>query len=337
MAGSIPFSGQQQFDAQGRPLAGGKFYTFVSGTSTPLTVYQDSALTVPHANPLTLDASGRIPILYAPDGSLKFRIADAAGVTVFTADFVLVIGPSGGGGGGPGVDATTVFSTGDIKARYSSGTITGWVRCNKRTIGSATSGATERANADCQALFEFLWTADPNLPVSGGRGASANADWTANKTIETLDGRGRAFAGLDDMGNSAAGRLTSTYFGSSAIVLGNANGAESRTLITANMAAHTHTGSGTTAGHTHGYRDRYWAALAASVGAASFIEGVPGGNYNGNYGEATHDQDNTSFLYLDTNSSSATDTYSFTTSSTGSGSAFATVQPTILVTFFIKL
>jgi hypothetical protein len=49
------------------------------------------------------------------------------------------------------------------------------------------------------------------------------------------DFRGRAIAGLDDMGNAAAGRLTATYFGTAATVLGAAGGSQSSTLITLNL------------------------------------------------------------------------------------------------------
>jgi hypothetical protein len=123
-----------------------------------------------------------------------------------------------------------------MKVTYGTGVLSGFVRANGRTIGSATSGATERANADTSALFLYLWGTDANLAVSGGRGASAAADYAANKTIALPDWRGRALAGLDDMGNSAAGRLTATYFGTTSIgscvatTLGCAGGLESQTL-----------------------------------------------------------------------------------------------------------
>ena len=98
------------------------------------------------------------------------------------------------------------------------------MRLNGRTIGSATSGATERANTDTQALFEYLWQNDSALAVSTGRGASSSADWAANKTIALPDGRGRVLAALDDMGSTAAGRLTSSYFGASGTTLGAVGG-----------------------------------------------------------------------------------------------------------------
>ena len=75
---------------------------------------------------------------------------------------------------------------------------TGWVLANGNTIGSASSNAT-RANADTEALFTLLWAngwTNAILPVltSGGaastRGASAAADWSANKRMTLPDLRG---------------------------------------------------------------------------------------------------------------------------------------------------
>lgn len=248
-SGTIPgISMSQQFDTLGKPLNGGKLYLIQAGTtSTPQNCYQDSGLTIAWPNPITLDSAGRIPQLFCADGSIKIRLTNAAGVTQLVADGLLVVGPAGGGGGSS-VDATTIFATGDLKVRYGTGTHSGFVRANGKTIGSAISGATERANLDCQALFEYLWTADSSLAVSGGRGGSANADWVANKNIALPDWRGRALSGLDDMGNSAAGRLTATYFGTAATVLGAAGGAESMTILTANLPPYTP--SGTIAGTT---------------------------------------------------------------------------------------
>lgn len=244
-AGTIPgISMTQQLDNLGKPLSGGKLYLLQAGTvSTPQNCYQDSALTIVWPNPITLDAYGRIPQLFCADGSIKIRLTDKNGVSILTQDGLLVVGPSGGGGGGGTVDPTTIASTGDLKVAYGTSILNGWVRANGRTIGSSTSGASERANSDCQALFIYLWGTDENLAVSGGRGASAAADWAANKTIALPDWRGRALAGLDDMGNSAAGRLTATYFGATATVLGAAGGAESRTLATANLPPYTPSGS----------------------------------------------------------------------------------------------
>jgi hypothetical protein len=245
-AGTIAFSLSQQFDSLGNPLNGGRLYFFAAGTTTPQSAYADSALTIALANPITLDSAGRVPQFFLADGTIKIRLTNAAGVTQVAADGVMVIGASSGSGSGSVVDATTVLAVGDLKARYGTGALSGFVRANGRTIGSATSGATERANADCQELFEYLWTEDANLTVSTGRGATAAADWAANKTIALPDWRGRALAFLDDMGNSAAGRLTASYFGAAATTLGVAGGLESNNVI----LTHTHTADAV-ASHQH--------------------------------------------------------------------------------------
>jgi hypothetical protein len=245
MAGTIPLSMTQQLDEFGDPLAGGKLYLIQAGTvSTPQNGFQDSALTLPWPNPIILSASGRIPQFFLADGSIKIRLTDVNGVEILVADGLIVTGASSGGGGGSPVDATTVLATGDIKVRYGTGILSGFVRCNARTIGSATSGGTERQNADTQALFEYLWNTDANLAVSTGRGVSSIADWGANKTITLPDWRGRALAALDDMGNTAAGRLTAAGFGVAATVLGAASTPlETKTLVTANLPPYTPAGS----------------------------------------------------------------------------------------------
>jgi hypothetical protein len=219
-SGSISLSLSQQFDSLGNPLNGGLLYFYASGTTTPQSAYQDSGLTIPWPNPITLDSAGRVPQLYFADGAIKIRLTNSAGVVQIAADNILVVGASSGSGGGGSVDATTVLATGD----------SGFVRANGRTIGSATSGATERANSDTQSLFEYLWTADANLSVSTGRGGSANADWVANKTIALPDWRGRGIAGLADMGNTATTVLTSTGCGSDPTILGGPCGFQTTTL-----------------------------------------------------------------------------------------------------------
>jgi|WetSurMetagenome_2_1015567.scaffolds.fasta_scaffold00224_37 microcystin-dependent protein len=130
---------------------------------------------------------------------------------------------------------------------------TGYVFLSGRTIGDASSGATERANADTSALFQLLWNSLPNTlaAVSGGRGANAAADYAAHKTITLPDARGRAVVGRDDMGGTAASRVTVGGSGVDGTVLGNYGGAETHTLTVAQLAQHGH--GVNDPGHTHTY------------------------------------------------------------------------------------
>lgn len=329
-AGTIPgISMSQQFDSQGRVLSNCYLYIIQAGTvSTPQNGYQDTDLTIPLPNPLRCDAAGRIPQIFVADGQIKVRLTNSVGVQQLAQDNILVIGASSGGGGGGTVDPTTVLATGDLKSRYGTGTLSGFVRLNGRTIGSAASGATERANADAQALFEFLWNGDVNLAVSGGRGGSAAADWAANKTIALPDGRGRVLAALDDMGSTAAGRLTATYFGVAGTTLGAVGGAESLVLTQAHLPNVSPTFTGnilpvnvtSTAGGIVNITTGNFQALAFSgggLGAVTFQAGTIGS--------------------LGAVNSTGTFQPSGTISALGSGSAHRTVQPTLLITNYIKL
>lgn len=194
---------------------------------------------------------------------------------------------------------------------------TGWVRVNGRTIGNASSAATERANADTSSLFTFLWTnySDSVCAVSSGRGASAAADYAANKTIALPDLRGRAFFGLDDMGNSAAGRLGSVITGQT--TNGASGGTETHTLTEAQLPSHTHTGTTSSDGaHTHTVA---YTNATRDLGASGSLM-----NYSGS--------DLTT-----TTSSNGAHTHTFTSNATGSGAAHSNMPPAFLTTFIIKL
>jgi len=100
------------------------------------------------------------------------------------------------------------------------------------TIGNGASAASNRANADQANLFALIWNnwTDAQAPVSGGRGASAAADFAANKTIAVPDLRGRVVAGLDNMGGVAAGRLTSTTMTPNGVTPGATGGTQTATV-----------------------------------------------------------------------------------------------------------
>lgn len=144
---------------------------------------------------------------------------------------------------------TSIFggmTTGDAKLTIKTTADTGWIIMNDGTIGDASSGATTRANADTAALFALLWANVSNTyaAVSGGRGASAAADYAAHKTIQcgTILGRslvvGGAGAGL------TARALLETY------------GAQTITILQQNLPSVNFTHSGTTLSdptHFHTY------------------------------------------------------------------------------------
>ena len=56
-----PVGRQQFFGAGGVPLAGGKIYTYLTGTSTPQATYADMLGAGTNTNPIILDAGGFTP------------------------------------------------------------------------------------------------------------------------------------------------------------------------------------------------------------------------------------------------------------------------------------
>jgi len=189
------------------------------------------------------------------------------------------------------------FATGDLLATLSSAARTGWILGDGRTIGDASSGATNRANADTLNLYTLLWNAyaDSICPVSTGRGASAAADFAAHKTIQILDFRGRSISFKDNMGGTTAGRLTTAGGGVDGVTLGASGGTETHTLTAAQMPSHSHTATydGTSGINT----------------ASNRVMTTSGGNGLG----------------------------TFTSSTAGSGGAHPNVHPTIVLNAMIKL
>jgi hypothetical protein len=79
----------QIFDNNGTPLAGGKIFSYLAGTTTPTTTYTTSAGNVAHTNPIILDSAGRIPggeIWLTEQVIYKFSIQDANNILIGTYD-----------------------------------------------------------------------------------------------------------------------------------------------------------------------------------------------------------------------------------------------------------
>lgn len=239
-------SGQQTRDLNGKAFPAAKAYFYDAETNIPRAVYQDNALSTPHAHPVVADSQGRFPAVFLPPGLYREKVTTSGGVLVWDFDSIdasPTLVEDGGGGGGGG---TTGYVTGDVIWRPTAGTRTGFVRLNGRTIGSAASGALERANADTAALFAYLWNglADAQAPVSTGRGASAAADFAANKTITLPNARFGGLYGLADMGNSAVSVDAAVVIaaGGTATTPGASIGAQVHTLVLDETPAHEHDG-----------------------------------------------------------------------------------------------
>ena len=81
-------AGWQFFDDNGVPLAGGKIYTYLSGTSTPATTYTSSSGATPNTNPIVLDAAGRVAeeVWLTDDVQYRLVLQTALSVQIWLKD-----------------------------------------------------------------------------------------------------------------------------------------------------------------------------------------------------------------------------------------------------------
>jgi hypothetical protein len=352
-----------------RRIVGAKVYVYDAGTNTPRTAYADGLAGTEQDWPFLTDANGCIPAFWVVGAAIKVQITTSSGTVIRTIDDIP--GETAAATVTPGTGTT--ISPGFMMAAHMTGTVSGWVRANGRTIGDGSSGATERANADTSDLFTVLWN-DTLLSVSGGRGASAAVDFAASKTITLPDYRGRAIVGLADMGNSTSTRLDGITFATGTkTTLGGTAGAATVTLVEANLASHTHSGTTSTAsshthtatsssetpvitvanagGHTHTATQDAHTHTTTGVNTNSVTSGGGSSSPAGStttgsaqptitvaaVADHTHTATNAAHSHTVTVASDGAHSHTITTGATGGGTAVDKCQPLILSTIYIKL
>lgn len=188
---------------------------------------------------------------------------------------------------------------------------TGWLMC----YGQAVSRATY-----------------PNLFAKIGTTFGAGDGTT---TFNLPDTRGRAVIGKDDMGGTAANRVTTAGGGIDGATLGASGGAQTHQLTAAQMPAHTHANTLNDPGHVHantlsdpGHTHGHNAAMAnsgSSTGGGAFAIYAPAG--------ATI---NAAATGITINNASKVSGVTITNASQGSDGAHPNVQPGIVFNKIIK-
>ena len=198
---------------------------------------------------------------------------------------------------------------------------TGWLLCAGQNVSRSTYAA----------LFAIFST---TYGVGDG-----------STTFGLPDLRGRAVFGKDDMNGSAANRITSGGSGITGTTLGASGGAQNTTLTTTQLPAHTHTGTtGTNSvDHTHTYSGTSSSDGAHTHGVPSDSAGgsdvsFAGRGQNSNDGNitTTSSGSHTHTFSGTTAGQSSTHTHSFTTDSSGTGAAFGTMNPAIILNYIVK-
>jgi hypothetical protein len=124
--------------------------------------------------------------------------------------------------------------TGDIRTAMNTFQPFGWVSMNDGTIGSASSGATTRANTDTFQLYNLIWNAmqasnqayapmytNASPPVLTTYGVSAVADFTANNALSLTKALGQVLVGTTPL--SVASQVFTADHTTSKLAVGNAS------------------------------------------------------------------------------------------------------------------
>lgn len=73
-------------DINGKPLVGGRLYTYINGTTTPQATYQDAAGAAANTNPIILDARGEAVIFLTESVTYTLELRDASDALIWTQD-----------------------------------------------------------------------------------------------------------------------------------------------------------------------------------------------------------------------------------------------------------
>jgi microcystin-dependent protein len=329
------------FGNDGKPLTSGKVYFYVPNTTTLKTTWQDANENVANSNPVVLDASGRA-IIYG-NGIYRQVVRDRNNNLIWDA-VTASVGTGGSTGSGDTEAVGTIkafagfvppsgylFAYGQEVSRSTYATLftaitlttsafctngspilTGLTDTTQIPVGSpveincmapGTTVSSKTSNTVTVNNNASLTTSSTAvfLPWGGGNGTN---------TFNIPDLRGRVFAGRDNMGGTAASRLTSTYYGIGADAIGAAGGAQSKVLVTANLPPYTPAGTNSTS--TFPYAPNSNFTTTASSGG---IVSVTSGGSTATVGAQT-----------------------FTgTAQGGTSTAFSIIQPSITTNYVIKV
>jgi microcystin-dependent protein len=177
---------------------------------------------------LNLSSLGAKDIKYFPSSGSEADVLP--GQIVQNGHYTVEYDSSADGGNGAWILKNPSPDTlpGEIRTYGGTSAPTGWLLCYGQAISRTTYAA----------LFAVIGTT-----YGSGDGST---------TFNVPDLRGRFPLGQDDMGGSAANRVTSAASGLDGATLGASGGAQTVTLSTSEVPSHTHTGTtGSSGAHTH--------------------------------------------------------------------------------------
>lgn len=354
-ASILPNAVTQFFDNNGNSLSGGSVTTYIPGTTSNKTTWQDSTELIPNSNPIILDAGGKA-IIWG-QGTYREIVKDALGNIIWDA----VTNPGSSGGSGTnigdgllvgsilpwsGVTAPNqyLFAAGQAISRTTFSTLLSAISQTSNVVCTSASntltGMSDTTQIPVGAPVELtcltpgtivVSKTSSSVTVSNPSNVSINAaaiffpygNGDGSTTFNIPDLRGYVIAGNNNMTGAISARLTSTFYGANPNATGAAGGTQSDTITVAqinlpNVTLTTAIASGQ-GSHTH--------TIPNVIGnATNGNQGSGGGNIAGALtGQVT--------------GTTTLPAMSGTTPLGGSGTGitFATVQPTLTLNYIIKV
>ena len=283
-----------EFDSNGVPLAGASLYFYETGTSTPLNTYADVDLATPNANPVMADGNGRFGTIFlVPATAYKVQLFNSVGVQIWTED------PCGPAAGGAVTNIAGIIGEVRMFAGPAASVPSQWYLCYGQAVSRTTYAS----------LFAVIGT-------TYGAGDMST-------TFNLPDARGRVGAGKDDMGGTAASRITSGVAGISGATLG-ASGGDQR------FWEHTHTVDDP--GHYHGVTDpKHTHTFATYAGGGGTLGTGPPAGFTNNFTPTPYTIEPTVATGITIN----TATTGITLETAGLNTTSQNVQPTLIFNVII--
>lgn len=207
-----PVGNDQQCDANGNPLVGGKIYTYLAGTNTPAATFMDSSSGTQQANPIILNSLGlpASPIWQSGGIPLKYVIKDSADVLIRTIDNISGVNDSSStvsewtdSGFLPTYISGTKFSVqGDqtaifqvnrrVRTKNTAGYVYGRVTASVYAASITTVTVLNDSGAIDAGIsfvaYGFLSFSPSSIPYALYAGAGANTDITSISGIASING-----------------------------------------------------------------------------------------------------------------------------------------------------
>lgn len=154
----------------GKPLVGGKLYTYAAGTTTPLASYTSYTGTTANTNPVILDSRGEASV-WLGLSRYKFVLKDANDVEIWTQDNLIM---------SPGADGSGAYGTWGINITGNAATATTATTANYATTAGSASSVSGGYVQSITAGANIVITGTATNPIisasgSGGTVTSVNA------------------------------------------------------------------------------------------------------------------------------------------------------------------